>query len=150
MKVGGTGRSGTTGRTSKTSKKDKISGAKFGALLSGGGEGAVGSTPSMAPASPAGRIDALLSVQEADDATEGKKHARAQVRAEDMLDQLELLRLGLLTGVIPERHLNDLSRVIESHRENIVDPDLMQILDEIDLRAQVELAKLSNVVPLRP
>ena len=149
MKVGGTGRSGTTGRTSKTSKKDKVSGAKFGALLSGGEE-AVGSTPSMAPASPAGRIDALLSVQEADDATEGKKHARAQVRAEDMLDQLELLRLGLLTGVIPEGHLNDLSRVIQSHRENIIDPDLMQILDEIDLRAQVELAKLSNVVPLRP
>ena len=149
MKVGGTGRSGTTGRTSKTSKKDKVSGAKFGALLSCGEE-AVGSTPSMAPASPAGRIDALLSVQEADDATEGKKHARAQVRAEDMLDQLELLRLGLLTGVIPERHLNDLSRVIQSHRENIIDPDLMQILDEIDLRAQVELAKLSNVVPVRP
>ena len=36
-----------------------------------------------------------------------------------------------------------LSQVVQSRREEVDDPRLVEILDEIDLRAQVELAKLS-------
>jgi hypothetical protein len=32
--------------------------------------------------------------------------------------------------------------MIETHRERVTDPELAEILDAIDLRARVELAKL--------
>jgi hypothetical protein len=36
----------------------------------------------------------------------------------------------------------DVADVVASHREKILDPELTAIMDEIDLRAQVELAKM--------
>jgi hypothetical protein len=35
----------------------------------------------------------------------------------------------------------DLADVVASHRERVSDPKLTAILDEIDLRAQIEIAK---------
>ena len=53
------------------------------------------------------------------------------------------IRHALLSGGLPESRLNALSQVVQSRREEVDDPRLVEILDEIDLRAQVELAKLS-------
>jgi hypothetical protein len=39
--------------------------------------------------------------------------------------------------------LNRLVKLVEVNREEFTDPGLSSILDEIDLRARVELAKLS-------
>ena len=36
----------------------------------------------------------------------------------------------------------DVADVVASHRERIHDPALTAVMDEIDLRAQVELAKM--------
>lgn len=91
-------------------------------------------------------ISPLLALQEVDDALNGRRRARQ--RAESILDKLEELRLGLLAGTFPREKLHDLLRMVQSRRETIDDPRLQELLDEIDLRAQVEIAKLDQSRPV--
>ena len=60
-----------------------------------------------------------------------------------MLDNLEEIRLGLLLGTIPVSRLEQLAQLVRAQREQVNDPKLTAILDEIELRAAVELAKLT-------
>ena len=86
-----------------------------------------------------GAVSGVLGIQEVDDALD---HAsRGKLRAQDILDRLEGLRLDLLAGTISPDKLLQLSHVVSARRAQISDPRLVGILDEIDLRAQVELAK---------
>lgn len=59
-----------------------------------------------------------------------------------MLDQV---RDGLLAGGIPRVTLNRLANAVTKRRENFTDPKLQTVLDEIELRAHVELAKLEMI-----
>jgi hypothetical protein len=103
-----------------------------------GGDAAA--TQSAASTSPSSAIDALLALQEVDDATSGRK--RAIRHANDLLDRLDAIRLGLLTGSIPKDQLERLARLARDGRPQVADPQLAEILADIELRAEVELAKL--------
>jgi hypothetical protein len=92
-------------------------------------------------------LNTVLALQEAPDATRGRARKRAQERGNMMLDQLEEIRLGLLLGTIPMAKLEQLATLVRAKREQIDDPKLLAILDEIELRAAVELAKLSRPAP---
>jgi hypothetical protein len=48
----------------------------------------------------------------------------------------------LLAGGIPRATLNRLANAVTRRRESFADPHLQSVLDEIELRAHVELAKL--------
>ncbi len=98
----------------------------------------------VAAAAPPGTVDALLAVQEAGDATEGGGNARGRAWGVDVLDRLEEIRLGILTGSIPYDRLQALARMVGEQRERADDPRLAAILDDIELRARVELAKLER------
>ena len=50
--------------------------------------------------------------------------------------------MAMLGGSLTVGHMVDMADVVASHREKIADPALTAIMDEIDLRAQVELAKM--------
>ena len=89
-----------------------------------------------------GQVDALLALQEVPDSLTGE--ARARKHGEDLLDELEQLRLGLLAGTLPREQLVRLSRLLAERREQIHDPRLAAIVAEIELRAAVELAKLER------
>jgi hypothetical protein len=89
-------------------------------------------------------VDALLSIQELPDALAGKR--RAVQRGNTLLDRLEDLRMGLLTGLLSRERLYELSRLAGTARDAVDDPRLSQLLDEIDLRVAVELAKLDTAV----
>ncbi len=91
-----------------------------------------------------GQLDALLSIQEAADSGSEEAAKKGRRRAAQLLDQLDQVRLGLLSGGIPVATLNQLARTIASHRDNVLDPQLQSLLDDIDLRVQVELAKLGR------
>lgn len=89
-----------------------------------------------------GAVSGILGVQEVDDAL---AHAsKGKLRAQDILDRLDDLRIELLTGSISREKLMQLSRIVSARRAQVTDPRLAEILDEIDLRAQVELAKHSQ------
>lgn len=97
--------------------------------------------PSATPAgaSPVHALNALLSVQEVGDATEGR--GRARRRAESLLDRLEELRLAIMLGEVSLERLESLAAVMAERRETVDDPKLAQIINEIEIRAAVELAK---------
>lgn len=73
---------------------------------------------------------------------EPHRRRRSRQRAETILDRLDDIRHGLLLGVIPGATLINLVDQLAIARETVSDPKLLEVLDEVDLRAQVELAKL--------
>jgi hypothetical protein len=106
-------------------------------------------TPSHGPQMPVSvgltDLNTVLALQEAPDATtRNRAKQRAKERGGMMLDQLEEIRIGLLMGTIPMAKLEMLAQLVRAKREQIDDPKLLAILDEIELRAAVELAKLSR------
>lgn len=88
-------------------------------------------------------VDALLLVQQMDDAGEREARRRLVRRGEELLDGLEDLRHGLLMGEVPKEKMMALAQSVRSRRETCGDPRLGAVLDEIELRVEVELAKLS-------
>lgn len=91
---------------------------------------------------PIGAIDTLLSLQEVDDALSAP--ARASKRAMEILDGLDELREGLLAGTMSRQSLINLAGLVRMRRPNVTDPRLKEVLDEIELRAEVELAKFEG------
>jgi hypothetical protein len=59
-----------------------------------------------------------------------------------MLDRLDDLKRGLLLGSIGRDKLADLARLAREGSAQISDPQVRDVLQEIELRARVELAKL--------
>ena len=113
-------------------------GAKFAALVS---DGAVGEAQNVAASQVVAAADALLAAQETPEFFAGRhKDFR---RGNDLLDQLDDLRIGLLNGMVPREKLVALVRGLNVTRMAGGDRDLAAVLDQIDLRARVELAKLS-------
>ena len=99
-------------------------------------------TERIAEAQPLATLDTLVTLQEVPDGNAGRK--RAVKRASDMLDALEGIRLDLLNGEVPAPRLTALLRLVRLQRDQVEDPRLSHILDEIELRARVELAKLGQ------
>ncbi len=98
------------------------------------------------PTGPTGLnpLASLLTVQETEEPLERRARKRATQRADTILDQLEEIRLGLLLGNIPMAKLEQLAQLVRAKREQFDDPKLQAILDDIEVRAAVELAKLSR------
>jgi hypothetical protein len=63
-------------------------------------------------------------------------------RGKNMLDSLEELRQQILMGIVPLHTLQNLGRQLAMQKQNIADPQLIEIIEDIELRAAVELAKL--------
>ena len=103
---------------------------------------------SRQPAAPAstgqaGSIDGILALQEVDE--DGRGGQQARERGEDILDRLDEIRHGLLTGRVNPATLERLLSQVRQQRETFTDPRLTEILEEIELRAAVELAKLGQL-----
>lgn len=101
------------------------------------------SAPIAKPISAAnaiGNIGALLAAQAIPD--EAEKRRRATRRANSLLDQLDEVRVATLSGSVSKHHLANLSRTLKEQAGQIDDEKLQSILQEVELRAEVELAKL--------
>ena len=91
-------------------------------------------------------VDAVLAVQETPLATDERSRGLARRRAEGILSRLDEIRHGLLSGSIPKEQLVDLARTLRGKRPQVDDPRLNEIIEEIELRAEVEIAKLTREV----
>lgn len=141
MKIGNTRAASQGGAARGTSVRSMGSG--FAPAGMGATRGAAGL--SSGPAS-LGAVDALLALQEtgaADDALHAPRR-KAVARAEEMLDILDDIKLALLMGQVPKSKLSRLLSVVEGQRGGVADPMLRDILDQIELRARVELAKFGT------
>lgn len=93
-------------------------------------------------ASGVSSVDAILALQSVGDFREAKKQATG--RALSLLDVLDDLKLALLEGGIPQSKLVALMDLLRSRREATNEPGLEAALDEVEVRAAVELAKLQS------
>jgi hypothetical protein len=87
-------------------------------------------------------VDALLALQDVGGPLERKR--RAVRRAGRILDVLDEVKLALLDGGLSLGQLDRLRRAIRDERDLTDDPKLEGVLDEIELRAAVEIAKLEQ------
>ena len=94
----------------------------------------------VAAPGPLTALDSILTLQGMDDSLSGRSKGLAH--GEQLLDMLDQVRDGLLAGGIPRSTLNRLAVAVGRRHESFADPKLQSVLDEIELRAHVELAKL--------
>jgi hypothetical protein len=135
MEINGTGRVDRT-NVRKVSKGPSQAGSSFS--VSSPQEEAHATT--VAGPGPIAALDSILALQGMEDSTEGR--SRGLKHGEQILDMLDQVRDGLLAGGIPRATLNKLANVVSRRHEQFADPRLQSVLDEIELRAHVELAKL--------
>jgi hypothetical protein len=93
------------------------------------------------PIAQSAGIDALIALQSVEDPLFARK--KAIRRGNALLDTLESIKADLLLGQVSEGRLNQLMALIGSARERQL-PGLDAVLDDIELRARVELAKFGR------
>lgn len=143
MKIGSAGSVKSVGNSRKAGKPSSV-GGDFSAFLSETDETAA---PSVGAAAGVSGIEALLAAQTVGDALQdGGKKRRAVSHGNDILDRLEELRAAILTGAVSKSKLIELAQMLREKREAGLDDDLNAVLDDIELRAEVELAKLAHSV----
>ena len=95
----------------------------------------------LSPMQPVASVDSLLAVQ----GIEQKQQEKDAIgRSHEMLTLLEEIRIGLLSGHIPEQKVHNLTKLADEERQAFEDKGLNNILDEVNLRARVELAKMQQ------
>jgi hypothetical protein len=87
-----------------------------------------------------GGIDALLALQGVEEP--GERRRKAVKRGRSALDALDALKLGLLSGTLDTAALARLKIAAAGLVEATGDPGLDTVLAEIELRVEVELAKI--------
>ena len=121
-----------------TKAKASVSKTSFSPLSDEGSAPA----PTIMETSPIASVDALIALQaEAPIETVTQK---ATKRANSLLGILDTIRMGLLEGGIPQSSLKRLLFALGEQREETGDPALDAILEQVEIRAQVELAKLET------
>ena len=135
----------------------KVSGPKLGGTARVGGKGpsapagsgfaVSGGAPSResAPATRVGgptgvnSLDALLALQQLEGPLERRR--RAVGRANRILDVLDDIKVALLDGALAPSSLGRLMEAVREERAATEEPGLEGVLDEIETRAAVEIAK---------
>jgi hypothetical protein len=86
-------------------------------------------------------MDNMLSIQEVGDSTDEEAKRVLYRHGEDILDRLSEIQREILSGGISKERLQNLAQMLRNRRKNMDDVELGQIIDEIELRAEVEIAK---------
>lgn len=139
MKVSGPSGPSTAGSARPTSSPAAAGG--FEPIMSPAASGAAGVSGAGAVSSISS-LDALIALQEVGGPLERRR--RATGRASRILDALDEMKLELLAGGLTPALVEALARAVRDQRALTDDPRLEGVLDEIETRAAVELAKLEG------
>ncbi len=139
IKVNDVSASRTTSKTGKSVKTG--TGASFSSYLN---EMMKTDSAPVNPSSAISITDAIFAAQTATDEEEKQIRKKLIKRGNALLDKLEVIRDGLLAGYISKDELIELSRMIKEKQFETQDEKLKEIIAEIELRVEVELAKLTK------
>jgi hypothetical protein len=128
----------TTARSSSVMARSGISRGGTGSGFFVTEDAPLSHAAATAPTAPTAGIDALLALQAVDDPLLARK--KAVRRGSALLDALSAAQADLLTGSVGESRLNQMMALVSQARES-VDPRLDALIDDIELRVRVELAK---------
>jgi hypothetical protein len=138
MKV--TGPSGPAGATGARSAPAQAAAPGFS--ISTPSVGAPAGVTAAASVNAVGTLEALMALQEVGGPLERRR--RAVGRADKILDALDGLKIQLLEGALNPALLERLTRAVREQRSMTDDPRLEDLLDQVETRAVVELAKLEG------
>ena len=137
MKVSGPGSAGPASGAGRAKGASGGEGFRLPSVASAGPAAAAG--PAGPVASVSG-LSALLALQETGGPLERRR--RAVSRAGRILDVLDEVKLALVSGELSLGQLERLTRAVREERAATEDAALEGVLNEIETRAAVELAKL--------
>jgi hypothetical protein len=89
-----------------------------------------------------GGIDVLVALQGIEQP--GERRRRAVARGRTALDALDALKIGLLSGALDGAAVIRLRAAVSGLKDGSGDPALDGVLAEIELRVEVELAKMGS------
>ena len=138
MKV--TGPSGPAGATGARSTPAQTAGAGFS--ISTPAISTPAGVTAAASVSAVSTLEALMALQEVGGPLERRR--RAVWRADKILDALDGLKIELLEGQLNPAVLERLTHAVREQRSMTDDPALEGLLDQVETRAAVELAKLEG------
>ena len=130
---------GPLGAASTPATRPAARGASGFALPTTGGAVSAAQAGATSSASGVASAAALMALQGVEDPTERRR--RAIRRGSGLLDRLDEVKLALLGGQDGAAALGRLARDLREERDEEAEPGLKAVLDQIDLRASVELAK---------
>ncbi len=139
-KVGSAKQTASAKKKKSTAKAGEFADQVRGAAGAGGAEGVHG----VEGPSSVGAVDSILAVQEVPTSTDGRSKGLMFQYGEDILGRLDELRLAILGGVLSKDKLAELAQTLRQKRKLSDDPKLNEIIEEIELRAEVEVAKLTR------
>jgi hypothetical protein len=125
--------------------------AKAARPAAGGGGFSIASSPAPVAAAPTASVastghvmgvEALIALQDVGSPLERRR--RSVARAGRLLDVLDGIKVALVGGDLTGADLDKLSRALREQRADTEDPKLEGLLDEIETRAAVEMAKLET------
>jgi hypothetical protein len=139
-------------KVTSTSGAGSLGSARGAARPSGGqggfalpvvsGAGASSDVARSSGVSGVGSLDALIALQDVGGPLERRR--RAVGRAGRILDVLDEVKVALIDGEVSGPALDRLLRAVREERMSTEDGRLEGLLDEIETRAAVELAKLEQ------
>jgi hypothetical protein len=138
MKV--TGPSGPAGATG--ARSTPAQGATSGFSISTPSLSAPSGVTAAASVNAVSTLEALMALQEVGGPLERRR--RAVWRADKILDALDGLKIELLEGQLNPAILERLTHAVREQRSMTDDPTLEGLLDQVETRAAVELAKLEG------
>lgn len=121
--------------------KKAASGGNFSAYLK---ESMTGQPQGVSGTSSIAVPEAIFAAQLVDEEIEREARKRLLKRGATLLEKLEEIRDGLLAGSISKERLIEISRLVKDRKTGCDDPRLTEIIGEIELRVEVELAKLTK------
>lgn len=143
MKVSRTGPASPADRTRKSNAPKATGAGAFSDHLREV-ESSPGEAPGVSDAVTIGGLGAILAVQEVTDSDADRTRQAVRRYGDDILDRLDEIRLQILSGGISRQNLENLAKLLRSRRETVNDPQLIEIMQEIEVRAEVEIAKLTR------
>jgi hypothetical protein len=156
--VSGPTKASNVGATKKTGKKNTdragaVASSSFAKqlqqTLDDGGEGDA-PLSSLDSIIGGGAVQGLLSLQEVDgvaarqDNLQKHREHLAKEWGKGAISKLDELHKYLLSGEVPQHKLEELARHATMRRKDVTDPYLLSLLEDIELRALVELEKLKK------
>ncbi len=135
----------TNKQTTTTKKKSSAKTGEFAEQVRG-----VASTDnidiaqSSESSSPLGAVESILAAQEVSNTLAGRSKSVLVQYGDQLLDYLDEIKLAILYGAIPKDKLTNLAQILREKRKVCDDPRLNNIIDEIELRVEVEVAKLTR------
>jgi len=131
--------------TTATTKRRGVSASDgFADLLSAAEAGDTHAPPATSDVAATAALNQLLALQEISE--EDIQRKKLVQRGSNLLDSLERLRGQLLVGTLGPEVLLDLGRQLAIEKQSVTDPALSSLIEDIELRAAVELAKLQMAV----